>query len=537
MESSDGNRHVKVFLHCPNCRSNLGGTIRDTLLLRKADTIRRLVKQQKQEQDGIDNKNHQKFKEDAVVQLTKSQQRLFNVIHTPEVREAITQARELEAGYMGKQHMGSFMSLRSSAGASSNASMAQIRQEILESYEDEASIEEWGFEVDLGGVHDSFRTPKENKHRGGRHQPEETVKVDPTLFAGLNDFLTDDQKRQITWQMTSGDPDQLAAASLKLWHVLHDDDYDSEGDAYGHSQESSPSCRCSNRPRLCKKSSVFQLIAEAQAAHEKERNGLGGEEKKTAELVDRQHQAFFAAASSSPPNQRRSLVGSNLQQQIAFQKAFPLPVRMPKTIALHAVPRDHENNRAGKKWDYQNHMVQLVDHEWDGTVIDSYSKISIGFLMNIYQHRPPSHNQGVHRILGGLDGQVEFPGQKRVLVLEAGRQAGKQGAVRGDVVTHINGQPVLLNPSNSSDPQSPSSDSGKTDTTTTASSQVEGTLLLLLHKQKQQLERGCDKVDEIMVTLNADRSVAEALKRRALLLDKRQDPMYPSSNTVYRCLR
>ena len=35
-EASDGNV-FKVFLHCPNCRSNLGPSIRDTVLLRKVD--------------------------------------------------------------------------------------------------------------------------------------------------------------------------------------------------------------------------------------------------------------------------------------------------------------------------------------------------------------------------------------------------------------------------------------------------------------------------------------------------------------------
>lgn len=36
--ASDGNRHVKVRLQCPQCRSNLSNTIEDTLLMRKAKT-------------------------------------------------------------------------------------------------------------------------------------------------------------------------------------------------------------------------------------------------------------------------------------------------------------------------------------------------------------------------------------------------------------------------------------------------------------------------------------------------------------------
>ena len=37
--ASDGNA-FRVFLHCPNCRGNLGPSIRDTVLLRTVDKYR-----------------------------------------------------------------------------------------------------------------------------------------------------------------------------------------------------------------------------------------------------------------------------------------------------------------------------------------------------------------------------------------------------------------------------------------------------------------------------------------------------------------
>ena len=82
MEASDGNLHVKIFLHCPNCRSDLSVSIRDTLLLRKADFL-------------LKNKD---CKDD---ELTPSQLRLKNVLHSGDVQKAIATARQYEKDFFG----------------------------------------------------------------------------------------------------------------------------------------------------------------------------------------------------------------------------------------------------------------------------------------------------------------------------------------------------------------------------------------------------------------------------------------------------
>jgi hypothetical protein len=76
---------------------------------------------------------------------------------------------------------------------------------------------------------------------------------------------------------------------------------------------------------------------------------------------------------------------------------------------------------------------------------------------------------------------------RRVLISHPG-WSGKQGAVRGDVVTHVDGL-------------------GLAECAATTVSD----LVRLLHKKRQQ--RG--GTGTIMLTLNAERSVAEALRRRA----------------------
>ena len=149
--------------------------------------------------------------------------------------------------------------------------------------------------------------------------------------------------------------------------------------------------------------------------------------------------------------------------------------------------------------------IRNIPTSTTGTVLDAYSKISIGFGNTITQRRP--NNVNVGNILGNEPNVVKsvrgncalgfcvsidddpgdyrdifiaMPGRLRVLVSQTG-QIGKLGAVRGDVLTHVDGENV----------------DGKT------AAQV-----LEIMKTK-------DTQDFIMLTLNAELSVADALKRRA----------------------
>ncbi|KAL3922538.1 MAG: hypothetical protein SGILL_002149 [Bacillariaceae sp.] len=424
-EASDGNRHVKVYLHCPNCRSDLSHTIRDTLLLRKADEIIHATTDPSE--------------------WSPSQIRLEKVIHTPAVGQAIKQARKLEAEYLGRDDF-------------------ESSEFILE------DIEEWGFEADVKvGVHDSFRMPPPP----AALPREEAVRIDPTLFSGLDFALSEDQRLEVTKLMTSGDPSQLADAAEILRTVA-------EGLSNPRRQarpKATNDKATQRRKSLARRSSVFQLIAEAEAAHV---GTISTEEKKVGEDC--------AAAMRHTNPQSRVAQHRNLERELRlqadFQKRFPLPVRMPKGIEVDLTRRLD---------------MEFVDYSWTGTVMDAYSKITIGFRNKVSQRRP--NNANVANILGttgvstqamgcaiGLcvtehfeldDGYIALP-QGRVLLSHTGR-SGKQGAVRGDVVTHIDGKSVAGKDSNE--------------------------VLMVLHRKKGQ--------ERVVMTLNAECSVAEALKRRA----------------------
>lgn len=89
-------------------------------------------------------------------------------------------------------------------------------------------------------------------------------------------------------------------------------------------------------------------------------------------------------------------------------------------------------------------------------------------------------------MLGGdNDVRIELPHQPRVLISNVGRSAGRQGVMRGDVITHIGGD---------------------------AHDMSAGKLLMHINGMRQ---RG---LKSLYVTVNAERSVAEALRRRALAI-------------------
>jgi hypothetical protein len=316
-EASDGNMHVKVYLHCPNCRSDLSHSIRDTLLLRKVSELR-----------------NTKILE---TEWTNSQIRLKKALHTNEVQMAIKHARKMEAEYFGNED---------------DLDDDEDHDDIFGSDYDDSFLEEhieeqWGVEADLSnGVHTSFHSPRPP-------DPvirEEAIRVDPTLFAGLDYFLTEDERREVTELMTRGDPSLLAEAAEILYTVAQNISSNPTKPA-SLAANNRPTTATTDKPAnnrrksaLCRRSSVYQLIADAEVAH-------GKEEKKVSE------QTHALQQNNSNP---RSRVGQHRQMerelriQADFQKCFPIPVRMPKAVQLDpSIPFD----------------LEFVDYTWSGKLL------------------------------------------------------------------------------------------------------------------------------------------------------------------------
>eukprot|EP00978_Attheya_sp_CCMP212_P001233 scaffold2565_cov50-Attheya_sp.AAC.2 len=419
VEASDGNRHVKVFLHCPNCRSDLGDTIRETLLLRKVDYILALNKNATTSTaSSTSTENHQDLE-----QLTPSQQRLKHVIleeNSVQLQTAIDEARKREAEFFGTEQITS----------------------IGEKYE----YEEHGVEADLeNGVHNSFREPR-------NEVPSQSFQdVDTTLMTGLESAMTMDEKVKITEFMTSGEPSKLAKAAK----MLHDIAQLSRGGV-------------APQKRLNHRSSVFQLIQDADKAR-------SPPQKRSPTINHRRLVSY-----NDPQKAHAEKVA--LHRQRCFLKMHPLPVRMPKHVEL-TVPKSPSDK-----------ALTFCNDTWDGSVMDAFTKITITGHHHKIDKKAPLQNPGVITVLSSCmspntsfevesDARIDIE-RVRVLVASIHSEGGRQGVMKGDVVTHLNG------------------------------SEFHGTASDLV----QAISELAPHQNSFTLVLNAEQSTAEALKRRAYVV-------------------
>lgn len=294
LEASDGNMHVKVYLNCPKCRSDLSTTIRDTLLLRKVGAL------------------NEAQREDSDTSLTDSQKRLVEALKTDRVQTALASAKQGEAKYLG---------IRNSTVSDLSLRVSTLNEESEEDDDRDDDVEEWGVEADLDfGVHSSFHCPAPPKMDDEERAA--ALQIDPTLFSGMDFCLDDEERKELTQKMTSGDCDLLAEASQHLWTVALKRGPNGKDDKKVRSNSTSRS--------LKKRSSIYSLISEADQKKEE-----------TTALPEAAIQRNIAMT-------QHQLQIENLRQA-EFQQQFPIPVRMPKSIEL--------NNIEG---------MTLLDYEWDG---------------------------------------------------------------------------------------------------------------------------------------------------------------------------
>jgi hypothetical protein len=412
MEASDGNYHVKVFLKCPQCRSNLVSTIRDTLILRKVDILNGRV--------------------ESNARLTTSELRLRTVLYDEEVQHALAEARSMEDVFFGRSR---------------------------DHEENSSNIK------DGPNERNSFHTGsyEEDDIKGRMH-------VDPTLFNGLEYAMTAMEKLIVTQFMTSGDISKLANAAEILQGIA-------TRVVTGISKPQSAFSKPQN-------SSIYNLI----------------EESKTAK-----RRALASPRCSSTKNQNkwdgikiRNAQYKSFKEEDRFLKLSPLPARMPKFVEINV--RDDNFTQSFLPLCMPvgfSFPLEFCDETWDGrSVVDAFSDLSITTSVDtapvVNQKKPMTTvvfdllDQVGHGFTDSMDTE-----HHRVLVSSVNSIAGRQGVMKGDVITHINGK------------------------------EFKGTSQDL----EEQIQASVDKNGSFTLVLNADRSVAEALKKRAperlLLLNRR----------------
>jgi hypothetical protein len=445
MEASDGNRHVKVYLHCPNCRSNLGPTIRDTILLRKVDAL--------------------PFHDDLHIgkgclhwqpELSPKQLEWKRAIDTDVMLlKEISDARSREAKFFEDREYHHHHDDEASGNSSSSSSNDHQIDSLYNA--DDYGDDEWGFEVDDAlGPHETMKIPREMWY----NTRDRALWIDTTLLAGFEDSMTPVDQELVTKYMTSGDTGKLATAAQLMSGIA---DFVYEG-------------KTNCCPTLSsKRPSVYELIeASHKARFPLARNGSSKTTKSNFTRTP------FRRRTNSKL-QHHLEMERQLRETQVYMHLHPLPVRMPKYMEIQL--DDLELSQSP-------FPLTFCDDMWDGTVMDAFSKISIGPMGHITRKRP--ENLGVRNVLDGgtrsancEDVRIDTE-RPRVLVRYVGPEIGRKGIMKGDVLTHVNGMEVHGNVT-----------------------EVESLFQTCRHTTPPKLK----------LVFNAERSVAEALRLRSSVKD------------------
>ena len=402
MEASDGNMHVKVFLNCPRCRSDLGSRIHDTVLLRKATLV--------SEKDNDD-------------ELSESERQWIVAIHEEQVQTAITEARRREAEFFGKT----------------------VKQDSWDV----------GIESHNADGNKSVSPPKRA--------------IDTTLFQGLEYIMTQEEQLVVTDLMTSGLTNKLAAAAELLHSIV-----------MRMQNGGTPPSVEPKKPPEHHRSSIYALIEESKLAILKADTAANVGVPETRPIGVRPTRV----------NQKAVLhkaIDDEIRQRNQFMGLHPLPVRMPKYVEfnLHVTENTSFLPLFGSR---DSRPLTFCNDTWDGSVMDAFTKITITSNGDdVLVTKKSNESPGVLNVVHGVDDftqQIDMD-KERVLVASVSSQGGRQGVLKGDVVTHFNGE------------------------------EFDGTAQDL----DAAIQASADRSESgtFSLILNADRPVAEALKRRAMV--------------------
>ena len=395
-----------ILLHCPNCRSNLGPTICDTVLLRKVDNKSTITNDD--DNDEKDDKDDEKDAAD-IDDAQQARWALFRAMNSDvTLLREIAQARDREAHFLqtkvwNRQQQQHHLSTGSESREAADAVGMDFINNNMNDDDDE-----WGFEVDLRvGPHESIKLPREWFPCSVFQASE--IKTDRTLLAGLEGALSLEEQEQLTRCLISGDTMQLAQAAERMATVA--------GSVYGlrRNTGSSPlacSERINNqsnstgslkrsttlpskltcqhqqqqqqlhlrRPSIyhwiengkrARSSSVLKHVASNSHKNDSTSSHDGASVVPIYHHNYRQHTKFYA----SKITEHRQ-IDRQMREKLAYLRRHPLPVRMPKYAEL-VVHFDRAPGELDPQQIVKSLPVRFCNDVWDGTLLDAYTKLYV----------------------------------------------------------------------------------------------------------------------------------------------------------------
>ena len=367
LKSGDRRSGEDIILHCPNCRSDLGPTICDTILLRKVDQASSTIEDDSDEEIG----RKLALKKAMGVDVTL-------------LRE-IAQARDREAQFWKKKCA---IQSRSSSGTSSEIRGRRMSFTNTPPEKCEEDSDEWGFEVDIRvGAHESIKLPNE-LFSFPAYQSNE-IKADRTLLCGLESVIVREDQEQLTRYLISGDTAELATAARILATVaesVHLRRPSGSGDgttttattaAGGVGGAANASARSSSPHQMARRTSVYSWIEVGKKARSHSASPMRREQQDSTSSsrnvmwLNDHNNSFYAVKAA-----KHRQIERQLREKLAYMRHHPLPVRMPKyaefTIQLEGSPTQLETSQIVKSLPFR-----FCNDAWDGTVNDAFSKIYV----------------------------------------------------------------------------------------------------------------------------------------------------------------
>ncbi len=372
--ASDGNRHVKVRLNCPNCRADISQSIEGIILLRRKAIVAELQK----------------------------------------VPDSELSAQELQCKYCDDRDL--------------------IAKDI--------------------------KPPR----KGAK-----PLEIDPTLLGGLEFAMSLQEQKYVTQLMTSGYPDQLCQAAQILSGTA---DLIRRGmvPTVQSSRNNTPNNNINTVAANTARTTAALQAANSNATMRHGYSNAGIRTNRSRDGERETHVTHFQ---------------KEMEKKAREKMRRPLPARMPLSVTmstgefekmalksrrgngvtdLNEQPKSWLKALLGRGTEALNSGASMtfVDDEWDGTVADAFARARIGpvpgnrnqlHVQKRVSSKNPVEQIGVKNILAmgdtndGESSQGRRPPVRyqRVLVASVRGQAGKSGIMKGDVVTHVNGEVFLGN--------------------------------------------------------------------------------------------